>query len=74
MQLKNENLKTIKPHWKGNYFVNGQFSNSDKPDIQLPLSSIFKWKTKKSPWAEEKKNDTFMLNVIKNNSFIKNHG
>jgi len=36
----------------------------------LVLSQIIKWKSRKSPWAEEKKADKFELNIIKNNSFI----
>lgn len=70
MSRKNEQLKTIKENWEGNHFINGQYSNSDKPDKQLSLSTIFKWKSKKSPWAEEKKADKFKLKVIKNNAFI----
>jgi L-ascorbate metabolism protein UlaG (beta-lactamase superfamily) len=70
MSRKNNELKTIKENWNGNHFINGQYSNSDKPDIQLSLLTIFDWKRKKSPWAEEKKADKFKLKVIKNNAFI----
>ncbi len=69
-RLKNKNLKTIKPNWKGNYFINGEFANNSKQDEQLPISEIIKWKSKKSPWAAKKKADTFQLKVIPNKQFI----
>lgn len=70
MRIKNENLKTIKPNWKGNYFLEGQFSNTKKLQKGIAISTIFKWKSKKSPYAEQKKVDNFKLKVIQNKAFV----
>jgi len=73
MRIKNNHLKTIKPNWEGNYFIDGQFSNNEKADKQIPLSEIIRWKTTKSPWEEEKKADKFKLKVVQNNDFSSNY-
>ena len=71
MEFKlNKELEVIKKNWKGNYFIDGQFSNNKTQDNQIPFSEIIKWKTTKSTWAEEKKKDNFQLKVEKNKKFI----
>ena len=66
----NPNLKIIKPEWKGNPVFKSRFSNSNVPDEKFNPFDILKWKFSKNPQAEEKKNDSFKLKVIKNSSFI----
>jgi len=65
----NPNLQTIKKEWLGNCFIDGEFTNGLKKDKKtLPLD-ILKWKLSKNPQQEEKKNDSFKLNVIQNHQF-----
>ncbi len=65
----NPALKTILPEWKGNPVINGRFIDPSKK-FEGKFSKALKWKTSKSPKAEEKKNDKWRLTVQKGNSFL----
>lgn len=66
----NNDLELINAKWKGNIFIDGEFSNLKVKDSQITPFDILKWKMSKNPQAKEKKDDEFALKVIKNNDFI----
>lgn len=66
----NKELKTIKKDWKGNVKIGKEFVNGSVRDKQIMPWDIIKWKTSINPQAEEKKRDTYKLNVQKNTNFL----
>lgn len=67
----NKELHTIKPDWKGNLMIDGEFVNFDKKDVQINPFGIFKWKVlSTNPQEEEKKADTFKLELIEGDDWI----
>jgi len=56
----NKELPIIKPDWKGNIAINGQFHNDSKPE-KPPVLDVLKWKLSTNPQKQEKKQDTFQL-------------
>lgn len=67
----NTNLKVIRPDWKGNTFIDGEFANNGTKDLQITPFDILKWKLSKNPQAKEKKADKFALEVHNNTDFLK---
>jgi len=68
--VNNKELKTIKKDWKGNVKIGDEYANGAIRDEQIMPLGILKWKLSKNPQAEEKKKDTFKLNVQKNLAFL----
>ncbi len=67
--VKNPNLKTILPDWKGNMMLNGQFVDP-KGNFKFDISKLLKWRFTRNDKGEEKKNDTWRLTVNKGNNFL----
>lgn len=67
----NTSLKVIRPDWKGNPFIDGEFANNGTKDQQITPFDILKWKISKNPQAKEKKEDKFALKIIENTNFLK---
>lgn len=59
----NEELEIIKPQWKGNVKINGEFHNSEVPE-KPPLKEVLKWLLSKNPQKKEKKVDSFQLKTV----------
>jgi L-ascorbate metabolism protein UlaG (beta-lactamase superfamily) len=56
--------------WKGTPVDSkGRFINHEFPFVNS-FKELFKWQTMKNPQKEEKKNETWHLNVLHNNDFI----
>jgi len=69
--ILNKELQTIKPGWKGNLRIDGEFVNFDDKDEQIMPTDIFKWKVlSKNPQEKEKKADAFKLELIKGDEWI----
>ncbi|HEY8399985.1 MAG TPA: MBL fold metallo-hydrolase [Cytophagaceae bacterium] len=68
-RLFNPDLEVINKNFSGNFFINGQFSNSNTPEKQS-LGKVLKWRFTPNPQKEEKQNEQYQLRVIKDNSFI----
>jgi L-ascorbate metabolism protein UlaG (beta-lactamase superfamily) len=67
--VKNSNLKTIKPGYPGNAKKGDMFVNYE--DVVLPtFATVFKWKTSTNPQKEEKKNDTWLPEVVANSTMF----
>jgi len=67
--LKNEALPLIQEGYPGNPFREGRFLNEiSKPEVSF--NTILKWRFSKNPQRDEKRKDTFSLNVKKGNSFF----
>ncbi len=67
----NSELEVIKPDWKGNLKIDGEFVNFEQKDRQITPWEIFKWKVmSKNPQVAEKKADTFQLQLIEGNDWI----
>jgi L-ascorbate metabolism protein UlaG (beta-lactamase superfamily) len=62
---KNKNLPFIKDGFSGNIINDEVFIDPDH-DMDLSFGKILKWKLSSNPYAEEKRNDPFHLNVRKN--------
>jgi L-ascorbate metabolism protein UlaG (beta-lactamase superfamily) len=60
----NKNLPFIKEGFSGNIIQDGVFIDPDH-EMDLSFGKILKWKLSSNPYAEEKKKDTFILNVKK---------
>ena len=70
-RVLNTKLQTIKPQWKGNLMIDGEFVNDDKKDIQINPIDILKWKAfSVNPQKEEKKLDTFSLELVQGNDWV----
>ncbi len=67
----NPNLDFIKDGYKGNIVIDGIYCNGKSKD-KAPIGKVIKWKLSPNPQREEKKKDTFLLKVAKDNSFIQN--
>ncbi|MEP4757200.1 MAG: MBL fold metallo-hydrolase [Nonlabens ulvanivorans] len=69
-RIKNPNLKTILTSWKGNpidqkgRFMNHEFPFNDK------ISRAFKWMLEKNPQKQIKKNDTWKMQVVNDDTFL----
>jgi L-ascorbate metabolism protein UlaG (beta-lactamase superfamily) len=67
--LTNQNLKTIKPSYAGNPMRGNKFINYQ--DVALPnFTKVMKWRFSKNPQRIEKKQDTWLPTVVKNNSMF----
>ncbi|RLD40524.1 MAG: hypothetical protein DRI89_11815 [Bacteroidetes bacterium] len=67
----NKELQTIKPDWKGNIKIDGEYVNFDKKDEQKTPIDIFKWKVfSTNPQEKEKKDDDFRLELIEGADWI----
>jgi L-ascorbate metabolism protein UlaG (beta-lactamase superfamily) len=66
----NPELKTIKPDWKGTPLdQDGRFMNHEYP-FTHSYGTVFKWMTERNPKREQKKKDTWRIEVLKNFDFI----
>jgi L-ascorbate metabolism protein UlaG (beta-lactamase superfamily) len=69
-RMNNPSLKTILPAWKGTPMdSNGRFMNHEFP-LNNKLGKAFKWMLEKNPQKEIKKNDTWKMEVVKEDSFL----
>jgi L-ascorbate metabolism protein UlaG (beta-lactamase superfamily) len=68
--ISNPNLPNINPDFKGNKFVDGQFSSYPWPDTDASFGNVLKWFVSPNPQKKEKKNDDFRLVVLKNESIF----
>ena len=68
--VKNTELKTILPDWKGNPVGKGKFIDPHKR-FGGTFKKFLQWKSAKNIKAEEKKNDKWRLAVRKGNDFLK---
>lgn len=67
----NKQLEVIKPSWKGNLKIDGEFVNFNEKDKQIMPTDIFKWKVlSKNPQEEEKKAETFKLELVEGNDWV----
>lgn len=67
----NPELKTIKPNCEGNACRANKFINYQ--DVPLPgLGKVLKWKLSKNPQKGQKKKDTWLPEVIRNDSMFSN--
>ncbi len=67
--LKNERLETIKQDYRGNKTIKGRFANGDElftPDF----GNVLKWQLSKNPQREEKKQDTYLPEVLVGSDFL----
>ncbi len=62
--LKNSNLQNIKPGYQGNPHKNDIFYGPYTSDAGKSLLKVLKWRFSPNLKADEKKEDTFKLNVI----------
>ena len=58
----NPDLPVLKKDWEGNIVIDGKFHNDTFP-VSAPLWDVIKWKFSKNPQRDEKRNDTFSLQV-----------
>jgi len=72
----NPDLIIVKDGWEGNILINGKYCN-DTVSKQISLSNILKWNFSRNPQQEEKRNDTFQLQMqqfnpsqMQNNSIV----
>ncbi len=68
--LKNDQLETIRPDWKGNPITNGEFQYIGK-SFRAEYSTVFKYLTTSNPQAKEKKSDKWRPAVHKKNGYLK---
>ncbi|WP_243409422.1 MBL fold metallo-hydrolase [Pontibacter virosus] len=67
--LKNDKLTVVKPDFRGNKTINGQFANGS--ELFTPkLSKVLRWKTSRNPQREEKKADNYVPPVAYGTDFI----
>ena len=67
-RVYNPDLPILKEGWQGNIVINGRFSNDTVPANSTMLD-VLKWQFSKNPQKEEKRNDTFRLQVQDFNPF-----
>jgi beta-lactamase superfamily II metal-dependent hydrolase len=69
-RIRNPGLKTILPLWQGTPIdKNGRFTNQEFPVTQS-FGDALKWMLEKNPQKKAKKNDTWRMQVVKENSFL----
>lgn len=69
-RTKNPDLKTILPTWQGTPLdQDGRFMNHEFPFIHK-FGTVFKWMTQKNPQKQLKKNDTWKMSVVRDDSFL----
>lgn len=69
-RTNNPDLKTILDTWEGTPVdQDGRFMNHEFPFIHK-FGTVFKWMTTKNPQKQFKKEDTWQLEVIKNDAFL----
>ncbi|WP_018479708.1 MBL fold metallo-hydrolase [Pontibacter roseus] len=67
--LKNERLEVVKPDFRGNKTVAGQFVNGS--ELYIPdFSNVLRWKLSRNPQRDEKKADNYVPRVVYGNDFI----
>lgn len=64
----NPDLQFIRNDIKGNLFIDGKYVLKEEKDKQ-PLGKFLKWISSKNPQKTEKKQDTFIPELIKNDTF-----
>src|SRR5687768_9535601 len=68
--VKNENLPTVKTDWKGTPVDQKErFVNAEFPFLPSTVD-LLKWQFGANPQEEEKKNDTFRVNVQNPDEFL----
>ncbi|WP_037575264.1 MBL fold metallo-hydrolase [Sporocytophaga myxococcoides] len=67
--VNNPSLHTVKVGYPGNLLIDGEFTNSDTKD-ENSFFKVLKWKLTSNPQREEKKNENYKVDVVKNNNFI----
>jgi L-ascorbate metabolism protein UlaG (beta-lactamase superfamily) len=69
-RIANPDLKTILPSWQGTPLDgNGRFMNHEFP-FKQSLGQVFKWMTQTNPQKKFKKEDTWKIPVVKDDSFL----
>lgn len=69
-RVSNPDLKTILPSRKGTPVdKKGRFMNHEFPGMQS-FGNALKWTFGKNPQKKAKKNDTWRMQVVKNDSFL----
>ncbi|WP_114781760.1 MBL fold metallo-hydrolase [Botryobacter ruber] len=67
--IRNEKLHTIKPGYRGNKVINGQFANGE--ELYVPgFGKVLKWQLTPNPQRAEKKADIYAPPVMKGCSFV----
>ncbi|GHA77065.1 MBL fold metallo-hydrolase [Pontibacter akesuensis] len=67
--VRNERLETIKPGYRGNKTIDGQFANGEEL-FNPPFRKVLRWQLTKNPQREEKKHDTYTPHVQVGSDFI----
>ncbi|SMB90902.1 conserved hypothetical protein [Hymenobacter roseosalivarius DSM 11622] len=60
---RNENLKTIRPHYPGNKMIGNEFCNGDTL-YEPSFSTVIRWQLTENPQKAEKKADTWTPAVV----------
>ncbi|TDQ11020.1 MBL fold metallo-hydrolase [Pedobacter metabolipauper] len=69
-RISNPDLKTILPSWKGTPLdKKRRFMNHEFPGTQS-FGDALKWMFEKNPQKQTKKNDTWQMQVVKDDSFL----
>ncbi len=64
----NAQLKTVKPEWDGNTYIDGRYYN-ETVVTTAPIWSVLKWKLSRNPQWKEKKEDKFQLTTVSDCNF-----
>lgn len=67
--LKNENLETIRPDWKGNPFRDGQFQYPDDP-FYPSFRKLLRWQFSANPQRAKKKADDWRPALVDDFSYL----
>ena len=68
--INNPDMKTILPNWRGTPVdKNGRFMNHEFPGTQS-FGDALKWTFEKNPQKQIKKNDTWRMQVVKDDNFL----
>lgn len=68
--VSNPTLKTILPNWKGTPInTEGRFMNHEYPFLHR-FGTVMKWMMGKKPQKQEKKNDKWQIEVLKNDDCL----
>ncbi len=67
--VRNENLKTIRPHYPGNKMIGAEFCNGEEL-YEPSFGTVLRWQTTKNPQKEEKKADHWVPAVVDCTEFL----
>jgi L-ascorbate metabolism protein UlaG (beta-lactamase superfamily) len=67
--VNNEELKIVRPGYRGAPYRGGRFLNENFKNSNKSLGEVFKWILSRNPQAEEKKQDSFAVPVRRLESF-----